>query len=109
VLKDRVEHALEIKRTERGSLVCNAAAYEAVRAVAPMTHAPPMARAAPIRAPALPVVGHVDDSIVADPADPAKVYCRACQRSFAPGLAVRHLASGVHATSLRRMIKRGTK
>ena len=106
VLKDRVEHALEIRLTERGSLVCNAAAHEAVRAVAPMARAPPMAQAAPIWAPA---VGHVDDSMVADPADPAKVYCRACQRSFAPGLAVRHLASGVHAAALRRTAKRGGK
>jgi len=103
VLKDRVEHALEIRRTERGSLVCNA--MPMARAP-PMALVPPMARAPPVQAPA---VGHVDDSMVADPADPAKVYCRACQRSFAPGLAVRHLASGVHASALRRTVKRGSK
>jgi len=92
-LKERVEHALEIRRTPTGSQVSNLAPRPA-----------PIAQAAPAPAAqaARPAPAQPAPTLVPDTADPAKLYCTACRRALPYAWADRHLASGLHAAAVRR-------
>ena len=76
MLKDRVEHALEIRHTQFGSQVRNVA------------------------------LPQNELACTIQPAGDKKVHCDVCDRSFNIGAMPRHLASALHATAVKREAKK---
>ena len=76
MLKDRVEHALEIRQTQFGSQVRNVA------------------------------LPQNELACTVQPAGDKKVHCAVCDRSFHIGAMPRHLASALHATAVKREAKK---